>query len=167
MANICYVEGCEREAKAKGMCMMHYKRQWRHGDVTALKRVRRITGPCSVPGCTARPIAKGLCMNHYALNRRNGSPVRVRIFNDWYIKDGYRYVRVGHRHYEPEHRVVMERFLRRKLTREENVHHANGDILDNTPSNLSLVSRSEHAKLHDFASVGQKALQKKRKAQIA
>jgi HNH endonuclease len=87
-------------------------------------------------------------MNHYALNRRNGEPVRHRVFTDSYIKDGYRYVRIGHRHYEPEHRLVMERFLGRKLLAEEQVHHINGDITDNSPSNLLLMSRSEHMRIH-------------------
>lgn len=28
----CSVEKCAREAVAKGMCLMHYKRVWKHGD---------------------------------------------------------------------------------------------------------------------------------------
>jgi hypothetical protein len=65
-----------------------------------------------------------------------------------YIKDGYRYVHVGKRHYEPEHRLVMEKFLGRKLSTEEQVHHIDGDILNNSPSNLQIVSRSEHMAIH-------------------
>lgn len=34
MSGQCSAPGCEREAKAKGLCMMHYKRQWRGKPVS-------------------------------------------------------------------------------------------------------------------------------------
>lgn len=37
-----------------------------------------------------------------------------------------------------EHRLVMEDKLGRKLRKGENVHHLNGDRLDNAPDNLEL-----------------------------
>lgn len=127
---------------------MHYHRFVRNGDPTVTKKVFRLSERCSVDGCNGKPWAKGLCTNHYALNRRNGEPIRVRVFTDSYIKDGYKYVRVGHRHYEPEHRIVMERFIGRKLKTTECVHHIDEDTLNNSPSNLQIVSHSEHQKIH-------------------
>lgn len=34
----CSITGCDRPHCAKGMCRMHWKRQWRHGDPLELKR---------------------------------------------------------------------------------------------------------------------------------
>jgi len=46
------------------------------------------------------------------------------------------------------HRVIMERHLKRKLKSNEIVHHINGDIWDNRPSNLEIHTRASHARLH-------------------
>ena len=164
---LCSVEGCEREVKvkSKGWCMLHYKRWHRHGDPRMIQRPQKAPSPtCSVNGCSKPYLAKGLCTNHYALNRRNGEPVRHKVFTGVYIKDGYRYVMVGKRHYEPEHRVVMERFLHRSLTSAEHIHHIDGDTLNNSPSNLQIVSKSEHAKLHNFSAVGRSVIEANRAA---
>jgi hypothetical protein len=52
---------------------------------------------------------------------------------------GYRLVSDGEGGYRPEHRIVMERILGRRLTRAETVHHLNADRLDNDPTNLALM----------------------------
>lgn len=46
------------------------------------------------------------------------------------------------------HRKVMEEKLGRKLLSSEIVHHIDGNKLNNDPSNLIIVNRSEHIKLH-------------------
>jgi hypothetical protein len=46
-----------------------------------------------------------------------------------------------------QHRRVMEEVLGRPLTSEEIVHHRDGNKLNNDPTNLAVVSRSEHAHL--------------------
>ena len=46
------------------------------------------------------------------------------------------------------HREVMEEHLGRKLERWEEVHHIDENRLNNDISNLEVLSKSEHAKLH-------------------
>lgn len=77
------------------------------------------------------------------------------------------YVRVlipgpGRSNYELEHRQKIERKINRKLERDETVHHGNRKKSDNSTSNLSIKSRSEHSRLHALAGETGFGLQKKR-----
>lgn len=66
-----------------------------------------------------------------------------------YHQDGYIFIHLEDGSVMAEHRYVMEKVLGRKLLPSEVVHHIDLDKQNNDPSNLMVVSRSEHAKIHE------------------
>ena len=48
-----------------------------------------------------------------------------------------------------EHRLVAEAVLRRRLRRNEVVHHLNDDGQDNRPENLAVMARGAHIGMHN------------------
>lgn len=49
-----------------------------------------------------------------------------------------------------EHRHIMQQHIKRKLNRNEVVHHINGNKRDNSIENLEIKTRSEHSREHYF-----------------
>ncbi len=139
----CSVEGCPRTTRAKGICALHYKRVWRHGDVGLAREPDRL-GPCVVAGCEKEKYAKAMCLTHYNRVRKSGDPGPAgSVRPDGRVTDkGYRQITRDGRKIM-EHRWVMSQHLGRPLLPTETVHHINGVRLDNRLENLELWSSSQ------------------------
>lgn len=92
----------------------------------------------------ARP-RRGLCGRCYQrlwaaeTGRVKTKPRGVRRQESYYVtSNGYAKIKLPNGSWTLEHRHVMEQTLGRSLLPGENVHHKNGDRLDNRPDNLEL-----------------------------
>lgn len=45
-------------------------------------------------------------------------------------------------------RVIMEEYLGRELLPDEDVHHIDGDVMNNSVDNLQIIKHGEHQRLH-------------------
>lgn len=114
---------------------------------------------CCIPGCakSAKSGDHGMCGMHAQRVRRYGDPNYVtpetqrRASNraamlrrvDEVKPTTYRKLYGRH-----EHRVVAEQMLGRPLKRNEIVHHIDGNKHNNDPSNLQVMTQSEHIREH-------------------
>ena len=68
------------------------------------------------------------------------------------IRQGYVYTKVTHgrgrNNYKPQHRIVAEQTIGRPLTPKEHVHHIDGNTLNNEPTNLVVLSKTDHKLIH-------------------
>lgn len=152
----CSVPSCEAMAEAHSYCHGHYQRLLRVGRVekTPLRGYGRL---CSIPGCGRPHKARGFCQPHYKRFLATGDPrpdepirEQARQRGEGSIKYGYLWVPVPPelRHLTNglmrtnEHRLNMALHLGRPLLPDEQVHHRNGDRLDNRIENLELWSTS-------------------------
>lgn len=77
-------------------------------------------------------------------------------FRGWFITDrGYKEIlmpnhpRCTQKGYVKEHRLIMEKHIRRFLEPSEVVHHKDGNTLNNSIENLELMDKRTHAKAHE------------------
>jgi hypothetical protein len=107
---------------------------------------RAITGVrCAVDDCDKPARGGGFCITHYRRQQKIGDPggadlLRAKMGDGSVTDAGYRKIKLASG-YEFEHRIVMERELGRPLRVGEQIHHLDGDRLNNDPANLELWSR--------------------------
>lgn len=56
--------------------------------------------------------------------------------------------KANNRGYVLRYRYIVEQYLNRYLTEQEEIHHINGNKCDDRLDNLQIISCSEHTKLH-------------------
>lgn len=95
--------------------------------------------------------SKKFCTKECCMNYRRevgGGPRSLLVGTVSQYADGYRYVKTERFRWIPEHRIVAEAMIGRKLKRHELVHHKNGDPKDNRPENLQVLGVSQHINIH-------------------
>lgn len=152
----CSIATCDKLKSARGLCSTHYRRFRVHGDpLHGEGNYKRYDSDvCSYKDCLSPRKGRGFCAMHYRRFMTHGEmdrPVRRSSGEGNVDKQGYRRITVpkgtpNSYPYRPghtsawilEHRYVMSQHLGRELTRDETVHHINGNRTDNRIENLEL-----------------------------
>lgn len=75
---ICQVDGCQRNARARGWCKYHYERWRTTGSPIPTKRLPKKDALCSVETCDKLAVTRGWCGKHYRRWLKHGDPLYER-----------------------------------------------------------------------------------------
>jgi hypothetical protein len=128
--------GCDKPHHRAGLCAGHNTQKLRGLPLTPLRGRKRRGGPCEAGDCPHGASNDGLCSGHY--NRKiSGEPnwerplkYRAKNGSGSISRYGYRVIYLNGRA-RLEHRVIMQQLLGRPLHKGENIHHVNGNRIDN------------------------------------
>lgn len=134
----CAADACPRKIHARGLCEPHYRK--------ALRDERKKPCACGCGELTNHTYKHG---HHTRLFTSAEQSRRASFQTGDSQRDRgdctrtYRKVRGRH-----EHRIVAAQKIGRPLRRGEIVHHINGNIRDNRPENLQVMSQGQHIEEH-------------------
>lgn len=158
----CSVTGCTRNHYGRGYCALHHRRWVKHGDPNYVQIIEK--PKCKIADCPNKAKVRGWCNKHYLRWLFHGDPIFTKIAErgsgsivELKNRPGYftKFIWVDcpftHRHILiREHIWIAEQqIIHRKLKRGELVHHIDGNSLNNAIDNLKVMTRKEHAKIHD------------------
>lgn len=165
---LCSFPECDQATRARGWCPTHWLRWRKYGDPSIiLVTPGPVDGVCSVEGCDRPHNAHGYCGMHQGRFNRHGDPLFVapphaRVKVTRYIDQaGYVWIwapthplatmrPAGQKHngFVAEHRKKWWD-LRGPFPNGYVVHHHDGDKGNNRIRNLRLMTRRQHARLHN------------------
>lgn len=143
---LCCIENCNEPClKGRRYCHNHFlerkRQQYKNKKETGLKT--RTTYPCICSNCK-KPFEGFLKKSLFcSIKCKN-------IFNEKCNNNPYIYSAKDYKDNIWEHRNIAERTIGRKLNTDEIVHHLDCNPSNNTLTNLVVLSRKNHGKLHAY-----------------